>query len=43
MAEKHGKETRTAFRINLEYALFSVLYKWVRSMSLHRGYALARC
>ena len=42
MAEKHGKETRTAFRINLEYALFGVLYKWVRGMSLHRGYALAR-
>ena len=42
MAEKHGKETRTAFRINLEYALFRLLYKWVRSLSLHRGYALTK-
>ena len=42
MAEKHGKETRTAFRINLEYALFCVLYKWVRGLPLHRGYALTR-
>ncbi len=42
MTEKHGKESRTAFRINVEYALFIVLYKWVRGMSLHRGYALAR-
>ena len=42
MAEKHGKESRTAFRINLEYALFSVLYKWVRGLSLHRGYALTK-
>ena len=42
MAEKHGKERRTAFRINVEYALFSVLYKWVRSLSLHRGYALSK-
>ena len=42
MAKKNGKESRTAFRINLEYALFGVLYKWVRGMSLHQGYALAR-
>ena len=42
MAEKHGSESRTAFRINLEYALFCVLYKWVRSLSLHRGYALTK-
>jgi len=42
MAMKQGKERRTAFRINVEYALFSVLYKWVRSLSLHRGYALTK-
>ena len=41
-ADKHGKESRTAFRTNVEYALFSLLYKWVRSLSLRRGYALSK-
>ena len=40
--EKHGRERRTALRINVEYALFRLLYQWVRSLSLRRGYALSK-